>query len=208
METRLRSKGSAARRQSESRSRKSARHWKKEKKEKRNWEQLPPTMFSDIVNALHRDMVEKVPLFRGCEPAFMTAVVTRLNPTVYLAGQVVVRRGDVGHFMAFISSGAVRVVNESDVIPRTPRRGWTMLYRYQHVGAGLSVDRVGNLVIASAHDESSWPLYYAVRAWLYGLGGDANSHKCRSYVASLAAATENATRQRFDRIQHLIGQRG
>lgn len=71
--------------------------------------ELPPSMFADIANYLHRDMVEKVPMFHGCNPGFITALVTRLVPHVYLANQVIIRAGDIGKEAYFISRGAVEV---------------------------------------------------------------------------------------------------
>lgn len=54
----------------------------------------------------------QVPLFKDCEPAFITQLVIRLRLAVFLPGEVIFRIGDVGHEMYFITK-----------VPLRPRRG-------------------------------------------------------------------------------------
>jgi len=76
--------------------------------------ELPPAMFAELAQDLHRDMLLKVPLFQDCEEGFIAAISVKLYPQVYLAGQAIVRRGDVGRDMYFIAQGSVQVLDANE----------------------------------------------------------------------------------------------
>ncbi|KAL6749390.1 hypothetical protein V8C86DRAFT_2849289 [Haematococcus lacustris] len=74
-------------------------------------QQLPTSMFQDISVWMHKDLVNRVPLFKETEDAFITQLVMRLRLHVFLQGEVIFRIGDVGHEMFFITKGYVAVTN-------------------------------------------------------------------------------------------------
>jgi len=54
---------------------------------------------------MHRDIIQKVPLFQHCSPGFIHSLVSYLQPQIYSPRDVLVREGDVGHEMYFIRKG-------------------------------------------------------------------------------------------------------
>ncbi|MBI3463256.1 MAG: cyclic nucleotide-binding domain-containing protein, partial [Planctomycetes bacterium] len=62
----------------------------------------------EIVN---RDVVEKVPLFQRCSPAFLNSLAMTLKPQVFSAGEYVVRKGESGNEMYFLNRGEVEVLD-------------------------------------------------------------------------------------------------
>mmetsp|Transcript_4521 Transcript_4521/g.17106 ORF Transcript_4521/g.17106 Transcript_4521/m.17106 type:complete len:896 (-) Transcript_4521:142-2829(-) len=66
-----------------------------------------------IARCLHKDLVEKVPLFKAVENSlFIDDICTLLNYTLLLKGYYIIRKGEIGREMFFIKSGSVEVVNE------------------------------------------------------------------------------------------------
>jgi voltage-gated potassium channel len=70
---------------------------------------LPPSLQAEVTLHLKRDLIEKVPLFQGASEAFIREVALEMQPVVYLPGDVVVRAGERGRDMFFISQGRVEV---------------------------------------------------------------------------------------------------
>jgi len=66
----------------------------------------------DIVNHNCRDLIECVPFLREGGPDFITQVTNSLTFDVYLAGDVIIKEGTVGHEMYFIRNGTVDVIAE------------------------------------------------------------------------------------------------
>jgi hypothetical protein len=73
---------------------------------------LPSYLRIEIAMFLNRDIIMKVPLFRGQTDHFISAVVSKLRPRVFLPGYFVIRKGDIGREMFFIARGKVEVVSE------------------------------------------------------------------------------------------------
>jgi voltage-gated potassium channel len=71
---------------------------------------LPPGLRTEVALFLKRDLVQGVPLFRGASEAFFREIALEMRPAVYLPGDEIVRAGDRGEEMFFISHGAVEVV--------------------------------------------------------------------------------------------------
>jgi CPA1 family monovalent cation:H+ antiporter len=55
------------------------------------------------------DLIDRVPLFAGLSPERRRLIAKRLRPRLALPGDLIVRRGDRGDAMYFLSSGAVEV---------------------------------------------------------------------------------------------------
>eukprot|EP01012_Entosiphon_sulcatum_P041673 TRINITY_DN5555_c0_g1_i2.p1 TRINITY_DN5555_c0_g1~~TRINITY_DN5555_c0_g1_i2.p1 ORF type:complete len:544 (+),score=86.18 TRINITY_DN5555_c0_g1_i2:57-1688(+) len=79
-------------------------------------EELPESLRVRMNMALTADIVRHVPLFKNSvqDPQLMAALVGRLRPQVVLPSSDVVRKGDPGDSMFFISSGQLRVINQYD----------------------------------------------------------------------------------------------
>lgn len=59
--------------------------------------QLSSALGSEVCLYLHREMVQKVPLFRHCSADFLVALVKTLSHRVYMPGDFIVRYGEVSH---------------------------------------------------------------------------------------------------------------
>ena len=58
--------------------------------------------------------ISNVKLFHGCDPGLIKALVTRLQPMLFLPGDYICKKGDVGKEMFIITTGAVQVVGGPD----------------------------------------------------------------------------------------------
>jgi len=77
---------------------------------------LPQTLRLEISLFLNKDILEKVSLFKDADEVFIHEVIEELEPLVFLPGDFVIRQGEFGDCMYFLSSGSVRVtVNEQQV---------------------------------------------------------------------------------------------
>ena len=71
---------------------------------------LPSKMKTDLALDIHYKTISKVNLFHGCEPGLIKSLVVRLRPMLFLHGDYICKKGDVGKEMFIITSGAVQVV--------------------------------------------------------------------------------------------------
>lgn len=65
--------------------------------------ELPRVLHNDIKLAAYGAPLGGVPLFGGCEPGFLMALVARLSLLLYMPGERIYREGQVGHEMYLIS---------------------------------------------------------------------------------------------------------
>ena len=65
-------------------------------------------MRTDIAMRVHYHTLVKVKLFRNCEPGLLKDLVVLLRPIIYLPGDAVCRKNDIGKEMFIIQSGQVR----------------------------------------------------------------------------------------------------
>lgn len=72
---------------------------------------LPSALRVEISLYLHREVLAKVPIFQGAEQGFLNALVMMLKPVIAAPGDHIIRFGDVGKEMYFISRGKVDVVS-------------------------------------------------------------------------------------------------
>ena len=77
-------------------------------------EKLPFKMRTDVALDVHFKTISEVKLFRGCDPCLLKALVTRLRPMLFLPGDYICRKGDVGKEMFIVTTGAVQVVGGPD----------------------------------------------------------------------------------------------
>lgn len=74
-------------------------------------EELPDWVRSDIKFELHGTSMLKMPFFRECGESFLRALVDKLDSQVCLAGDEIVRSGDLATHMYFLHRGRVDVMD-------------------------------------------------------------------------------------------------
>jgi hypothetical protein len=75
---------------------------------------LPDSLKTEVALYLRKPLISKVPLFRDAAHDFHQEVVHHLNIHVYMPGDKVVKRGDRGDSMFFISKGNVAILDDDD----------------------------------------------------------------------------------------------
>lgn len=73
---------------------------------------LPNYLHLDVAMFLHRDVIAKVPLFQGADPAFISAIIVNMLPVISLPGSFIIRKGEIGRELYIISKSEVEVVSE------------------------------------------------------------------------------------------------
>lgn len=81
---------------------------------------LPETLRLEISLHLNRDILEKVALFKGADEVFVHAVVGKLEPMVFLPGDFIIRQGEPGSCMYFLSRGDVEVLADGKTVASLP----------------------------------------------------------------------------------------
>lgn len=77
-------------------------------------EDLPISLKTTVSLYLNKDIIEKVPLFKGASQAFIREIIMNLKPVIFTPGDYIVRAGEIGDEMYFISHGSVDVVSEDE----------------------------------------------------------------------------------------------
>eukprot|EP01043_Picozoa_sp_COSAG02_P056963 COSAG02_NODE_6839_length_3333_cov_23.587199_2_plen_602_part_01 len=72
-------------------------------------QELPLVLREEISLFLHKSMVQKVPLFRGCAESFLSDIVVHLRPQVNMPDELIIDVGGVGDRMFFLSSGTIEI---------------------------------------------------------------------------------------------------
>ncbi|KAG1938845.1 cyclic nucleotide-gated cation channel beta-3 [Pimephales promelas] len=76
--------------------------------------QLPDKMRLDIAADVNYTIVSKVALFQGCDRQMIFDMLNRLKSVVYLPGDFVCKKGEIGREMYIIKAGEVQVVGGPD----------------------------------------------------------------------------------------------
>lgn len=74
--------------------------------------EIPNQLLKEIAMYMNKDVLQKVPLFRNCPPAFIETIATHLQPLVFMPGWLIIQKGETGKEMFFLSKGRVEVTNE------------------------------------------------------------------------------------------------
>ncbi|XP_055774479.1 cyclic nucleotide-gated cation channel beta-1-like [Salvelinus fontinalis] len=77
--------------------------------------QLPDKMRMDMAGDVNYYIVSKVALFQGCEIQMIFDMLMRLKSVVYLPGDFVCKKGEIGREMYIIKQGEVQVVGGPDL---------------------------------------------------------------------------------------------
>ncbi|XP_073687723.1 uncharacterized protein [Garra rufa] len=77
-------------------------------------DQLPDKMRLDIAVDVSYNIISKVPLFQGCDRQMIFDMLKRLRSVVYLPGDYVCKKDEVGREMYIIKAGEVQVVGGPD----------------------------------------------------------------------------------------------
>jgi CRP-like cAMP-binding protein len=65
------------------------------------------------------DVLEKVAIFRDGDPLFLSQVILALRPQVAAAGELLIRKGDMGREMYVVVRGEVEVLDDADGVVAT-----------------------------------------------------------------------------------------
>ncbi len=70
---------------------------------------LPEPLRLEVLLHLTRDLLEQVPLFKHCSPSLRNALLMGLEPRTYDPDSLVVRVGDIGREIVFVSQGILNI---------------------------------------------------------------------------------------------------
>lgn len=77
---------------------------------------LPISLQREVKIHLHRELLEKVPFLKGADPSLVTTLVFALKHHIFLPGDIVFRKGDVGHNLYILSEGIVEILAEDGAV--------------------------------------------------------------------------------------------
>lgn len=77
-------------------------------------DKMPLVMKTAIAVDINLATFQKIDLFKGCDNQMLVDMLLRLKSILFLPGDFVVRKGDIGKEMYIIKSGAVQVVGGPD----------------------------------------------------------------------------------------------
>nr|CAB3232044.1 cyclic nucleotide-gated cation channel beta-1-like [Phallusia mammillata] len=75
--------------------------------------QMPDKMHTDLAINVHMDVLSKVEIFKECDRQLLYDLLLKLKPVLYLPGDYVCKKGEVGREMYIITNGMVQVVGDS-----------------------------------------------------------------------------------------------
>jgi voltage-gated potassium channel len=73
---------------------------------------LPPTLRRELSMVLKGDLIERVSFLKGASRELIHELCAKLEPVVFTPGDVILRAGEHGRHIYFISSGSVDVLKE------------------------------------------------------------------------------------------------
>lgn len=92
--------------------------------ESKIYEDLPKSLVRDIKLHLSKDLISKIPFLKNASDALLTELVLSLKEVIYLPGDYIMRKGEIGHNLYFINRGSVQVLDiETDTTIATLGEG-------------------------------------------------------------------------------------
>ncbi|XP_033753967.1 uncharacterized protein LOC117337215 isoform X3 [Pecten maximus] len=90
--------------------------WEQQKisDEKKLMDWLPKNLRTDLAIHVHFNTLSKVTLFQDCDKTLLFDLVLKLKPILFLPGEYVCKKGEVGKEMYIVSQGQVEVVGGPD----------------------------------------------------------------------------------------------
>jgi hypothetical protein len=73
---------------------------------------LPSSLKMKVALYLNKDMLDKIPLLMGASDSLLNELILSLQPAIFIPGDYVFRKGDIGTKMYFIVKGSVSVMDE------------------------------------------------------------------------------------------------
>jgi hypothetical protein len=81
-------------------------------------EELPRSLALDILLHLNRDLLSRVEIFQGADELFIRESVQLLRPRVFLPDEYIIRQGEYGDCMYFLTGGEVEVTIDGQRVAR------------------------------------------------------------------------------------------
>lgn len=79
-------------------------------------DELPHTLSEEIALVLNKNIIEKVPFFHDAGEIFIREIIQEMELRVFLPGDFIIRQGEYGESMYFLSSGEVEVLVGDQVV--------------------------------------------------------------------------------------------
>lgn len=79
-------------------------------------DELPHTLSQEIALVLNKNIIEKVPFFHDADEIFLREIIQEMELRVFLPGDFIIRQGEYGESMYFLSSGEVEVLVGDQVV--------------------------------------------------------------------------------------------
>jgi voltage-gated potassium channel len=84
---------------------------------------LPQGLAGEVSLNLKREILERIPLFKGVENTFIEEVALNLRMDIFTPGELIFKKGQKGQTMYFVIKGNLEVFNEDGVIINTLSEG-------------------------------------------------------------------------------------
>ncbi len=81
-------------------------------------ENIPGSLSQEILLFLNREVVNRVELFKDADELFIREAVQLLRPRVFLPEEYIIRQGEFGDSMYFLTSGEVRIIVDGKELVR------------------------------------------------------------------------------------------